>query len=117
MSNSDDCAREIVWAGGTHIFSLNHPWVKRFLSVRGLPGQFGDTPAACLRRFHETVQSDADVERIMELGLIGGGLTRPEASALLDQHVRGKPIAPNALIAFQVIAALFVGEADGNAAA
>jgi hypothetical protein len=111
----DKCAREITWAGGKHTFNLNHPWVRNVLSVRSLPGQFGDTPAACLKRFDESVFSPEDVERILELGLIGGGLSRADATKLIDQHVCGKPIAPNAVIAFQVLAALVVGKVEANA--
>lgn len=112
----DQCAREITWAGGKHTFNLNHPWVKSVLSFRGIPGPNGNTPAACLSRFDAGNYSIDDIERVLELGLIGGGLSRPEAFAVLTAHVRGKPLAPNAMIAVQVLAALFVGDANAPAA-
>jgi hypothetical protein len=112
----DKCARVINWAGGSHTFSLNQPWVRNVLSFRGLPGSNGDTPAACLSRFDAGNYSIDDVERVLELGLIGGGMTRREADAVLAAHVRSKPLAPNVLIALEVLAALFVGDANVPAA-
>lgn len=106
MSN---CAKSINWAGGTHVFDLNSPRVAWMLGKSPFPGQFGDTPAACLRRFGEEAWSTADVERIFEIGLIGGGLGRNEAASLVATHVRGQPIAANALIAYGVLANLFTG--------
>ena len=35
---------------------------------------------------------------------------------ILNEHVRGKPLAPNAMIAIEVLAALFVGDARAPAA-
>jgi hypothetical protein len=110
-------AREIKWAAGTHKFDLGHPWVWNVLSIRGLPGPNGATPAACLARFHDGTYSLDDCERVIELGLIGGGKTRPEATALVNFHVRGKPIAPLALIAFEILGALFIGASHDNASA
>ena len=109
MSDSD-CARTIEWPGGKHTFNLDHPWVRKVLTIRGLPGAFGATEAACLKRFEEGLYSTDDVERVIELGLIGGGMTRPEADKLVREHVKQKSIAPNAVIAFEVLAALFVGK-------
>jgi hypothetical protein len=108
----DKCARAITWAGGSHTFNLNHPWVRNVLSFRGIPGPNGDTPAACLSRFDAGTYSIDDVERVLELGLIGGGMTRREADAVLMAHIRGKPLAPNVMIALEVLAALFVGDAN-----
>ena len=104
-----DCARTIQWADRSDTFDLGHPWVRNVLDYRGLPGQFGNTPAACLKRFEDGVYSIDDVERVIELGLIGGGMLEDDADALIDAHVRNKPIAPNAVVAFEVLAALFVG--------
>ncbi|MEH2542810.1 GTA-gp10 family protein [Bradyrhizobium sp. AZCC 1699] len=111
MNDTSDCSRELEWPGGKHVFNLGHPWVRDVLSVRGLNG----TPAACLKRFDEGVFAAEDVERILELGLIGGGLSRAEADSLIDQHVSRKPLAANAVIAFEILAALFVGREQGNA--
>ncbi len=108
----DKCARVINWAGGSHTFNLNHRWVRNVLSFRGIPGPNGDTPAACLARFDGGNYSIADVERIIELGLIGGGMPERDVEALLDAHVRDKPLGPNAMIAMEVLAALFVGDAN-----
>jgi hypothetical protein len=115
MTETTKCARAVTWAGGTDIFDLSHPWVWNVLSVRGLPGPNGSTPAACLARFHDGTYSLDDCERVIELGLIGGGLTRPEATALLNAYVRGKPIAPSALVAIGVLASLFVGDENASA--
>jgi len=117
MTTADECAREITWAGGTHTFNLNEPRVRLMMKVRGFPGQFGNTPAACLRRFSENIYSSDDVERVLEWGLIGGGLSSNEANRLLSENVRHRPIAPNAMAAFEVIAALFVGAANVGASA
>ena len=117
MTEASTCARTVTWAGGTDVFDLSHPWVRSVLSVRGLPGSNGSTPAACLARFHDGAYSLDDCERVIELGLIGGGKTRSEATKLLNDHVRGKPIAPIAPIAFEILAALFVGASRDNASA
>ncbi|WP_061848517.1 gene transfer agent family protein [Bradyrhizobium sp. DOA1] len=97
--------REITWAGGTHKFDLGHPWVRRVMSYRG------PAPAAALARFEAGNYTPEDVERLIELGLIGGGVAEREVEALLDQYVRHKPLAPNVIIASTVLAALFVGAA------
>jgi hypothetical protein len=110
------CARVVTWAGGAHTFDLSHPWVWQVLSIRGLPGPNGSTPVACLARFDSGTYAIEDVERIIELGLIGGGATRQEADAILNDHVRGKPILPNVLLAMQVLTALFVGDSQVEAA-
>ena len=111
----NECAREITWAGGKHVFNLNDKRILLMMQVRGLPGQYGNTPLACLRRFEEQTYSIDDVERVMELALMGGGMSRQAANALLDIHVRCKPIGPNAVIAFEVLAALFIGAANASA--
>ncbi|KIZ43106.1 MULTISPECIES: GTA-gp10 family protein [Rhodopseudomonas] len=109
MSDTSKCAREVTWASGTHIFDLSHPWVRSVLSIRGLPGPNGASPAACLARFHGGTYSIDDCERVIELGLIGGGATRAAAATLLKEHVQGQPLALNAMIAIDILAALFVG--------
>lgn len=128
------CAREIIWAGGKHTFNLNNPQVLQVLNgdpdapkmkrtrngifeLAPLRGQYGDTPAACLRRFEEGVYSISDVERVLLYGLWGGGMKFADADALVEQFVRGQPVAANAVIACEVIARLFVGESYGNASA
>ena len=108
----DKCARATTcWGGGPYIFNLNHPWVRNVLAYRGIRDPL-DTPAACLLRFEHAAYSDIDVERIIELGLIGGGMAERDVEALLDAHVRGQPLGPNAMIAMGVLAALFVGDAN-----
>jgi hypothetical protein len=105
------CAKTINWNGGSHVFDLNHPrsaWMLQ-LHQAPFPGQFGDTPAACLRRFEEGVYSPTDIEQIFRIGLIGGGLSENEADHLVSQHVRGVPIAENAVIAVEVLSNLFTG--------
>jgi hypothetical protein len=113
---SDQCARRIAWSGGTHTFDLNHQWVRSVLEFRGIAAP-GDSPAACLARFNADSYSIGDVERVLELGLIGGGMPENEVDELLNQHVRGKPVAPLAMIAFKVLAALFVGKVQADAVA
>ena len=112
----DKYAREITWAGGKNTFNLNHPWVRNVLSFRGIPGPNGNTPAACLSRFDAGNYSTDDIERVLELGLIGGGMSRHDADAALAAHVRSNPLAPNVMIAIEVLAALFVGDANAPAA-
>ena len=104
MSSS---ARDITWAGGMHRFDLNSRRVRWMVRQSPFPGQYGDTAAACLKRFDESVFSIDDIERVIELGLIGGGLSAAGAAAIIDQHVRGKPQAALGLLAHQVLLALF----------
>jgi hypothetical protein len=119
------CARQIPFAGEVRTFNLNDPAVlatmaggqdlrnmallMRFAGRSPLDGQYGSTPAACLKRFLEQVYSVSDVENVIALGLIGGGTATDEAFALVKEHVTGQPLAANALVASEVIAALFVG--------
>lgn len=109
-----DCGQVLTWGGGTHRFDLNHPWVRNVLNVRGLPGDNGTSPAACLRRFEEGLYSENDVTRVLELGLIGGGLSRAEAENLVKDHVRNKPIMPAAVVAFAVLQSLFLGKVPAD---
>lgn len=102
-----DTSREITWAGGTHTFDLGHPWVRRVMSYRG------PAPAALMARFEAGSYSPEDVERLIELGMIGGGMPDRDVDALLDAHVRGKPLAPNVMLASAVLSALFVGADNG----
>jgi hypothetical protein len=128
----NECARELEWAGGKRVFNLNDPKVIAVLSGTGpkmarvrpgvlklepLKGHNGDTPAACLRRFDDGAYSIPDIERIILYGLWGGGMSLSDAGELVATHVRGKPLAANAAIAFEILAALFVGATDAGAGA
>jgi hypothetical protein len=125
----NQCAREVTWAGGVHVFNLNDPRVLKVLNgdpeavkilrtrtgvftLEPLRGQFGDTPAACFRRFQEGVYSLPDIERVLLYGLWGGGIKFGEADALVEEFVRNRPIHQNAVIAFGVLADLFVGASN-----
>lgn len=107
---TDECARTVTWGETTYPITLNHPWVRNVLSFRGVPGDNGSSLAACMSRFEGGSYSLEDVERILELGLIGGGMPERDADALLNQHVRNEPIALNAGIAAGVLVALFMGQ-------
>lgn len=111
--------KTITWAGGTHAFDLTSRRVSWMLlqAQHPFPGQYGSTPAACLRRFEESVYSPDDVERVIRIGLIGGGLPEAEADILVAAHVRGKPLAPSAAVAFEVLASLFVEVTDAGTSA
>jgi len=106
-----ECAKEITWAGGTHVFDPASPRVSWMLQVHQspFPGQYGDTPAAAFKRFDEGVYSPTDIERALRLGLIGGGMSEAEADTLISAHVRGKPLHRNAVIAFGILTNLFMG--------
>lgn len=109
---TDTTSREITWAGGTHTFDLGHPWVRRVISWRGIAGF---SPASVAARFETSNYTPEDVERVIELGLIGGGMPECDVDALLDAHVRGKPLGPNVILASAVLAALFVGADNASA--
>jgi Phage tail tube protein, GTA-gp10 len=129
------CGRRMKWAGGEHNFDLGDERALRILTGTSspsmrynltygsglqnegpLPGQYGSTPAACLKRFQESVYSLTDVEHIIRIGLFGGGLDLIEADDLVQKHVHGQPIGPCAALAFEVLAALFVGVTNSEAA-
>lgn len=87
--------------------TLNHPWVRNVLSIRGLPGDYGSTPAACFKRFNEGTFGTDDVERVIELGLIGGGMSRRVADDLVERFVRSRPVLENQATAMRVLMTLF----------
>lgn len=128
---TNPCARAIMFGGEMRVFNLNTPRVialvdgdplakrsltlfRRLGALSPLAGQYGNTFSACLKRFEQGVYSVSDVERIIALGLIGAGMRESEAFALLDQHVVGKPIFENAVIAYGVLVGLFAGMTDGK---
>ncbi|GAB1716200.1 MAG: hypothetical protein NTAFB05_12420 [Nitrobacter sp.] len=133
-STTNPSARQIKFAGKTRTFNLNDPKVlamiaggaklknvARMVTIARLgigraplAGQYGDSPAACHRRFVEKVFSALDVENVIALGLIGGGMPEDKAFELVDEHVAGKPLEANALIASEVIAALVAGTGDAS---
>lgn len=104
----------ITWAGGTHNFDLRAPRVRWMLSdaQHPFPGQYGSTPAAAMKRFDESVFSPDDVERVLKLGLIGGGLSETEADAVIAEHVHGKAMGPSANTAFAVLSTYFFDDED-----
>jgi hypothetical protein len=131
------CARTITWAGGTHTFNLANAMVQAIingesgvkmpieLTMRGymsgkcLDGQYGSTVGACFKRFDEGVYSTSDIEHVILLGLVGAReLPTWECIELVDEHVVEQPLAQNAAVAFEILAALFVGEvANASASA
>jgi hypothetical protein len=108
-------AREVTWAGGTHVFDLNSKRVAWMLNSE-FPGQYGNTVAAALKRFDEQVYSPADVESVFRVGLLGGGMSEPDVDALIASHVHGQPLQSLAVIAFNLVVAVFTGEVDASAA-
>jgi hypothetical protein len=106
---TNECSRTVKWSETTYTLTLNHPWVRNVLSFRGIPGDNGSSLTSVLNRFETGSYSLEDVERVLELGLIGGGLSERDADALLNQHVRSKPIADNAGVAAGLLVALFLG--------
>lgn len=109
MTETDPCARTITWGDQTYTLNLNHRWVRNVLNYRGLPGVNGNSPAAALARFEAGIWSIEDVERVLELGLIGAGMPESEADKLLDAHVRNQPIGENAGSAAALLVALYIG--------
>lgn len=111
---TDECARTVKWGETTYNLTLNHPWVRNVLSHRGIPGDNGSSLASVMNRFETGTYSLDDVERVLELSLIGAGASERDADALLNQHVRTKPIADNAGVAAGVLVALFMGTPRGE---
>lgn len=104
---TDPCARSITWGDQTYPVTLNNKWVRDVLSFRGINGK---QPTACLAGFEIGAYSIDDVDRILELGLIGAGMAERDVDRLLEANVRSKPVGDNARAAADVLAALFVGK-------
>lgn len=81
------------------------------------PGQHGDSIAAALKRFEEQVYSPADIENVFRVGLLGGGMADGDVHTLIATHVRGQPLEANAVIAFNLVVAVFVGDTDASTSA
>lgn len=103
---TDPCVRSVTWGGETYSVNLNNSWVRRVLNFRGINGK---PPAVLMFGFETGAYSIEDVETILELGLIGAGMSERDADQLLDAHVRDKPIVENARSAAELLSALFVG--------
>ncbi|WP_375763085.1 gene transfer agent family protein [Bradyrhizobium sp. Pha-3] len=114
MSEIDLCAQTITWGDQAYTVNLNHPWVRRVLSFAGVNGK---PPATLLLGFETGSYTIEDVERILELGLIGAGVSEREADQLLNDHVRTKPIAENAGTAAAILFALYAGKPNADASA
>lgn len=104
--------KPIKWAGGEHAMTLNHPWVRNVLSVCGLPGDYGNTPAACFKRFSSDLYSIEDIERIFYLGLIGGGMTIRDAQAVVEKEISTRPLLETGPVAMAVLSTLFADLTD-----
>lgn len=120
---ADECAREIEWKGGKHRMTLNHPTV--LASIEGdRPLRFGfsvtggiqrGSPGELVRRlvrFQNSEYSLFDIEDTIWHGLVYE-LGRKGADEMIENHVRGNPIEPNAILAFNLLVALFRGENVG----
>jgi hypothetical protein len=109
VSEADPCARTVEWGGQTYNLNLNHRWVKRVMDYRGINGK---AAAALLFGFEIGNYTADDCERILELGLVGGGMDERDAEKLIDAHVRGKPLGTSAAAAADVLGGLFMGNAS-----
>ena len=107
MNEPDPCALTITWADRTIPATLNHPWVRNVLSIRGISGK---QPDLLMLAFGAGAYTIDDVERVLELGLIGAGMPEREVEQLLDAHVRRRPIGENARSAADLLAALYFGK-------
>lgn len=107
-----DSPKLFPFAGEQYPMTLNHPWVRANISVRGLPGEGGASAAACYKRFNDGQWNLDDIEHIIWLGLIGAGLSRRESADLVERHVRQRPIMEYAATAFDVLATLFMAPTD-----
>jgi hypothetical protein len=107
---NDPCARSVTWGGESYTLTLNHPWVRNVLSYRGIHGPNGSSVGAVLNRFESGSYSLDDVEQVLTLGAIGGGMSRAQAAKLIADHVSTAPIADNAGTAAGILVALFMGE-------
>lgn len=103
---TDPCARSVTWGDTSYPMTLNNRWVRSVLNIRGINGK---QASACLAGFEIGAYSIDDVERILELGLIGAGMPERDTDTLIDQHVRTRPIGENAKAAADLLAALYVG--------
>jgi hypothetical protein len=133
MTNLTSCGRSERFAGQERDFDLGQryvlcvlsgdpgsaqtEWMMRYGMEAPLTGQYGDTPAACLKRFENGVYSIRDVEILLSLGLWGGGMPLSDAIRLSNENVRGKPLGDHAALAFRVLGSLFVGGANVRAPA
>ena len=109
-------AREVTWAGGTHVFDLNSRRVAWMLND-GFPGQYGPSVFAAFKRFAEQVHSPLDIENVFRIGLLGGGMSEKDTEALIEAHVRGQPYQANTIIAHNLIVAIFEDALHADASA
>ncbi|QDM16743.1 gene transfer agent family protein [Tardiphaga sp. vice352] len=111
MTENSTTPKPMIWSGGEHVFNLNHPWVRSVISIRGLPVS-GSTPTACYQRFVNDLYSSEDIDRVIFLGLVGGGLSLKEADDLVGRFVRDRPVLENVKIAFYALRTYFDGGTD-----
>lgn len=74
--------------------------------LQGEPRQVGDI-ITHLPRFHH-----ADIRETVRLGLMGAGMSEPEATALVRDNIDGRPIMPHLVLAVEIIVAYAQGVDD-----
>ena len=94
------------WADGEYLFRL--AWAQ----LLALQEACDAGPQHILDRLCGRQWRLQDVEQVLFLGLVGGGMDRAEARRLMRAHVHDQPLAENLLVAQAVLAAALLGPGD-----
>ncbi len=98
----------IQWGDGEYPFALN------IGQARELEAKQGTGICAIYNRIVAGEWYIDDIYHIIRLGLIGGGMSPPDALRLVNIYVSGRPFSENQLIARAVLYSAFFDEDAGK---
>ncbi|WP_323034106.1 GTA-gp10 family protein [Pararhodobacter sp.] len=103
---SRDARIDFEWAGGFRAFRLGFDQLVELQEVCGAG------PQVVHERLIGGAWGVADISHVLRLGLIGGGLSREAAHALVKEHVEGSPPVQNLVYAQLVLGSGIMGAPD-----
>lgn len=98
-----------------HKFSLHNG--KGYDLVRELEDKRACGPMALFRRLYSGNYGTDDIGEILRIGLVGGGMTPPDAAKLVKRYVDTEPLNEHAGTALEVLGAVLFGKGNVETAA
>jgi uncharacterized membrane protein len=93
---------------GEKTFAFTHPLIEE------LQRKTGTGIGALFGRVRSMQFSLSDITEVIRLGLIGGGTSPAEASALVNAYVIGRPLSESFAVALGVLTVVFFGTDEND---